>query len=359
MDNLTHTLVGAALAETGLKRATPLATLTLLIAANFPDIDIIAALFGSLTYLEHHRGLTHSILGLPILSALLAAGVYGSSRLMKRRAESQPRARFIRLFVLSLLAMATHPLLDFTNNYGWRPFLPWSNRWYYGDLAFVIDLWIWAGLGSVVFISTAKNAARTITYGMVSATAATFLVTAGAGLRILWPLAICAAIAAGLRFVIKLDHAQARKLNLGALTVLLIYFGALTGLHHLALRRATAVGAAIGASEQVIEVNALPAPANPFLWRAVIATDTAFHLTDLHLLGEGWPPPQRRARETGDREAIQAARRTAEGQTFLRFARFPIAAARRNGQQTEVEIRDIRFLEAGDTFRIIIRVAED
>ena len=72
MDNVTHTLVGAALAETGLKRWTPFATPTLLIAANFPDIDIIVGLFGSLTYLEHHRGITHAIVGIPILSLLLA-----------------------------------------------------------------------------------------------------------------------------------------------------------------------------------------------------------------------------------------------------------------------------------------------
>src|SRR3954462_13884214 len=42
MDNLTHTLVGAALAEAGLKRRTALASATLMIGANFPDIDVVA-----------------------------------------------------------------------------------------------------------------------------------------------------------------------------------------------------------------------------------------------------------------------------------------------------------------------------
>jgi hypothetical protein len=45
MENLTHTFVGAALAECGLKRVTPLATTTLLIAANLPDIDVVSGNF--------------------------------------------------------------------------------------------------------------------------------------------------------------------------------------------------------------------------------------------------------------------------------------------------------------------------
>src|SRR5436853_7936151 len=126
MDNLTHTLVGAALAETGLKRITPLATPTLLIAANAPDIDVISRGFGQLAFLHYHRGLTHSLVGLPALAALLAVIVWGCSRGLERLTGSAAwRARFGPLFGLSLLAIATHPLLDFTNAYGWRPFLPW------------------------------------------------------------------------------------------------------------------------------------------------------------------------------------------------------------------------------------------
>ena len=40
MDNLTHSLVGWALAETGLKRRTRLGTAACVLAANMPDIDV-------------------------------------------------------------------------------------------------------------------------------------------------------------------------------------------------------------------------------------------------------------------------------------------------------------------------------
>ena len=47
MDNLCHTLVGAALAQSGLKRRSPLGTVTLLIGANLPDVDVISLAWGS------------------------------------------------------------------------------------------------------------------------------------------------------------------------------------------------------------------------------------------------------------------------------------------------------------------------
>jgi len=85
MENLTHTLVGAALAETGLKRLTPLGTITLLVAANLPDIDIVYTVFGASAYLEAHRGITHSLFGFPVLALALALIVHGYSRFVRER----------------------------------------------------------------------------------------------------------------------------------------------------------------------------------------------------------------------------------------------------------------------------------
>jgi len=357
MDNLTHTLVGAALAETGLKRATPLATTLLLLAANFPDIDIITALWGPQAYLEYHRGVTHSLVGLPILAALLAAGVYGCSRWIKGRADAEPRcARFGPLLGLSLLAMATHPLLDFTNSYGWRPFLPWSNRWYYGDLAFVIDPWIWAGLGSVLFIITAQTRKRVLGWMLLFAGVIIFLTLAGGGLRVILPLMVCAALAVALKFVLTLNERRMRALSLAALIVLLAYFGALTLAHHVAVERAALVAALAINSEPAVQVHALPMETRPLWWRAVMATERVFYVADLPLVSEGSPPFQRLDRERGNPAAILAARRTSAAQAFLRFARFPIIEARPIGDQTEVEIRDVRFLRAGGFFQVTIRL---
>src|SRR5262245_31612429 len=61
MDNLTHTLYGLALANTGLRRTAPHATLTLIIASNLPDVDSLSLFWGQIHYLKYHRGVTHSL----------------------------------------------------------------------------------------------------------------------------------------------------------------------------------------------------------------------------------------------------------------------------------------------------------
>jgi inner membrane protein len=127
MFNSTHTLVGLAIARTGLDEWVPRAAVTAVIAANLPDIDFLSDLTNMPGYLEHHRGITHSIIGIPVLSLGLAAAMYVFTR------------SFWRTFIVALLAMATHPLLDFSNTYGLRPFLPFDGTWYYGDTIFIID----------------------------------------------------------------------------------------------------------------------------------------------------------------------------------------------------------------------------
>lgn len=57
MDNLAHTLVGAALGYAGLKSRTGLGMATLMISANLPDIDVLGIPFGET--LAWRRGWTH------------------------------------------------------------------------------------------------------------------------------------------------------------------------------------------------------------------------------------------------------------------------------------------------------------
>ena len=61
------------------------------------------------------------------------------------------------LLVASLIATATHPIMDWTNNYGVRFLLPWNPRWFYGDFVFIIDPFIWIVLGGAAFVLTAKT----------------------------------------------------------------------------------------------------------------------------------------------------------------------------------------------------------
>ena len=134
MFNTTHTLVGLGLARGGLNRWAPFATWTAVIAANLPDIDIVAQIGGTASYIEHHRGITHAIAGVPFLAAALATAMYFFARY-----RGAPHASFWRYFFVAIVAMATHPLLDWTNTYGIQPYIPFDTKWYYGDTLFIID----------------------------------------------------------------------------------------------------------------------------------------------------------------------------------------------------------------------------
>lgn len=362
MDNVTHSLVGAALAQTGLKRWTPLATATLILGANFPDLDILVG-FNKLTYLEHHRGITHAIVALPFLSLLLAGLVYAGSRWWRPQSPAFPDAKFGPLFVLSLLAMCTHPLLDFANSYGWRPFLPWSQEWYYGDIDFVVDPWLWAGLGGSLMLVTATTRAQLIGWSVLFAGLALpviFFAGTPWAIKIAW-LAVVA-LFFSLRAALKLTPAMAQRLMRGVLVAGLFYFGMLTWLQRTALAKTqVAAPALIQTGEQIAHIDALPLPAMPLLWRTVVSTNKAFYFSDLPLFSSSLPTVRRYDRASGEAAAITAALREPELQAFLRFARFPtISAQRQQDQTTEVEIRDVRFYDldasTNSTFRTSIRL---
>jgi inner membrane protein len=150
LDNLTHTLIGAALAESGLKRRTALGATTLMIGANFPDIDVVAVFFPNSVF--YRRGVTHGFLALVILPFVLAGIMWAwdQSVRRRRRPDAAP-ADFQQLAILSGIAMITHPTLDFMNTYGMRWLMPFVDRWFYADGLFIIDLWILIALGFGVF----------------------------------------------------------------------------------------------------------------------------------------------------------------------------------------------------------------
>src|SRR5688500_20152413 len=78
MDNLTHSLVGLTAAKAGLERLSPGATALCVLAANAPDCDVAILLFGDRwPYLHHHRGITHALVRVAVLSLFLPIVFYG------------------------------------------------------------------------------------------------------------------------------------------------------------------------------------------------------------------------------------------------------------------------------------------
>ena len=137
MEPVTHLLTGAILARTGFNRRAAYATAAMVIAAELPDIDILWSFAGPLQSFEHHRGITHTLLGLPVEAALVTAGFYLLHRLLKRTTKAPPNWLF--LYFATLVALLSHLFLDWTNNYGIRPFFPFNPHWYAGSFVFIFE----------------------------------------------------------------------------------------------------------------------------------------------------------------------------------------------------------------------------
>jgi len=161
MEPVTHILTGACLARTGFNRRAAYATLTMAVAAEFPDVDTLWSLRGPVEGFAHHRGITHTFLGLPFEAAILVGAVYGLhhwrlARAARTAAASPPESQRVRrpltaapvrwgeLYGFAMLALLSHLLLDYTNNYGLRPFFPFNPRWYAASIVFIFDPWIFA-----------------------------------------------------------------------------------------------------------------------------------------------------------------------------------------------------------------------
>jgi inner membrane protein len=155
VDNLCHTLVGAALGEAGLNRRTRFGTATLMMAANLPDVDVLV--FATETpAVAFRRGWTHGPIAQVLLPVALTAVIVGVARL-RGRAETTPlRTRGVLL--LAYVGMLSHVGLDLLNPYGLRLFAPFDWRWLYGDTLFILDPWLWGVLGAGVWLARRRRA---------------------------------------------------------------------------------------------------------------------------------------------------------------------------------------------------------
>ena len=151
MDNLCHTLVGAAIGHAGLRRKTRFATGTLMIAANLPDLDVLV-MATDVPSIAFRRGWTHGVLAQIVLPLALTALVLLVARGRPPR-PGRPPAHAVWLLLISYLGIYSHVFLDFLNNYGIRLLAPFDWRWIYGDTLFIMDPWLWLTLGLGVWLS--------------------------------------------------------------------------------------------------------------------------------------------------------------------------------------------------------------
>jgi len=311
LEPITHFLTGACLGRAGLNRKTALATLTLTLAAEAPDLDVLSRFGGPAFGFAHHRGFTHSFLGLPLDAAVVVGFVYLIWRLRGRKVKDPNLPpRWGLLFLYACLAGISHILLDFTNNYGVRPFWPFSEKWYSWDIVFIFEpvLFGFLLLGLIVpsFFSLIDREIGARSLGPRGRVAATFALL---GVVVLW----------GLR-----DYEHRRAVS--------------------ALAARTYQGA------EPLRASAYPTMTNPFHWYGVVETPAFFALAPVDSLGPEVDPEGRlQIRYKPEETPVTlAAKNSYLGRVYLDWAQYPITETETLDSPEAgyiVEFVDLRFVQ--------------
>jgi inner membrane protein len=317
LEPVTHFLFGAVMGRAGLNRKTALATATLTLAAEAPDLDVLSRFGGSAFALNHHRGFTHSFLGVPLVAAAVVAFVYAIWRVRGRKTRNPDvPPRWGLLFVYGCLAGLSHILLDYSTSYGVRPLWPFSERWISWDIVFIVEpvllVVLILGLCVPLLFSLineeigARSGKHALPNGRLAATLALV------GVFAYWGLS---------------DYQHRRAIA--------------------ALQARNYMGA------DAMRVSAFPYMTDPFRWYAVAETTTFFATMDVNsLTPEVDPQAQMEIHYKPEETPVTlAAKNTYLGKVFLSWAKYPLVESEQlhdnptdNGRAAYVvRFRDLRY----------------
>jgi inner membrane protein len=266
MDNITHSLIGAALAGATVPRDAPpkqrrVFFIAGIVAANLPDLDLLYTRITPppLGYLIHHRGHTHTIVGLLVFAAL----IWLVTRLPQVREAIGTAGK--RFWALVGLALASHLIADGWNSYGIHPFFPLSNQWIYGDAIFIMEPWFWVLLGVAVVLNTRNRWGR---WSLAGSLILIPLAAAGIGMLPWAAVAALGVVATVLRMAWRpLDESRRATVALMAAVAFVALSASFSG----AVARQIARNDPFAAA-RTVDLILNPRPGNPLCWDAMRLT---------------------------------------------------------------------------------------
>ena len=291
MDNLTHSLTGAVAAKllettfptvAGESSAHRKKFWLLVSSANIPDLDVVLGLLGDPIFsIQHHRGITHSLLFAPLLALLSAMMFFKLGRLKD----------FKTLWVYGLLGVWLHIFFDLITPFGTQLLAPFSAARFSLDLMFIIDPFFTAILGlTLLFGKALKSRRRPFLFGGI-----TF---------------------AGLYLLLEVFN------------------------HHRAYQRIETALQRDGIA--ATKISAFPQPLSIFRWMGLAQTESGVAQVFFSLLNEEhhW---QFIHYQNANDEFVAQALQAPETQWYLAFARHPWIISERRGEMQVVEVQDLQF----------------
>jgi inner membrane protein len=312
MEPVTHLMTGAVLARAGFNRKAAYATLAMTLAAEAPDLDVLWSFKGPIAGFEHHRGWTHTLIGIPLEAAIVTGFIWLIHRWRtKRNQPHKPHGAPVRwplVYLFSVIALLSHILLDWTNNYGVRPFFPFDAHWYAGSFVFIFEPVIFGLLLGALIAPTL--------FGLVnSEVGVKKSAFRGRG----WAIAALIGIVAlwSFRFIQRnkaIDLARAAESN----------------------------------PDAIVRATADPYPINPFRWQTLVETPLLYRLSTVNNLnGDVTSRPEADIyfKPPSTLAALEA-KRSWLGHIYLDWSQYPMVndAGTDADGLTTVTFRDLRFI---------------
>ncbi len=229
--------------------------------------------------------------------------------------------RWASLYGFTLIALLSHILLDWTNNYGVRPFFPFNPHWYAGSFVFIFE----PVMFFLLLIGLLAPPLFGLVAGEVGAQRPTFR---GRG----WAIFALVSIAAlwGLRIM---ERSSAIQLASNA-----------------------TYGPTNTPSAEVLRITASPYPVNPFRWHTIVETPAFYQMATADTFHStlASDPAQDLFYKPPATPAIETAKQSRLGRAYLDWASWPLVteagpaapvhAAPHTPDWNSVAFRDLRFM---------------
>jgi inner membrane protein len=229
------------------------------VGSNLPDVDVLYTTFvgDPLTYVLHHRGYTHTLIGALIAAAVLWGLCQLWLRYRRLQASAGERAWVAAAAVGGVLL---HLAMDYTNSYGVHPFWPFFNGWFYGDSVFIVEPLMWLAAVPLIFLLQTR-----VARGLVAIAVAAAIIAVSAAGVVATPAVLAFIAIAAAMFAVGRWSAPAVALGCGigwwlAVTAMFAVSG------RIASARLGALAQAEFAHSRTLDAVLTPMPADPLCW---------------------------------------------------------------------------------------------
>jgi membrane-bound metal-dependent hydrolase YbcI (DUF457 family) len=379
MDTITHGIVGALIGKGFFsERNGRVATFAATVGAMFPDVDVVQEIFSRdpLAIVKYHRAITHSFLALPFFAALLAwltrAGFAFAKKRWNLRDWEAPSWGI--LFLICVIAIASHIFLDAMTSFGTRIWYPFSQQRVAWDLLFIIDFCFTAivllpQIVAWIYSDRTKTSGRATAMWVLLTLCAfgAWKIAAAVGFPFhLWIVFLAAAIIGALFFLPAFRNAGFRVRSAhwcqAGFVLMLAYLLACSIAHHAALLRTRNFAAA--SHIPIDRIAALPLPPSLLDWGGVIRSSDGVYQARFDLRDSA-APVFAFSPDSEPNEYVARALLLPEVQLYWSFARFPVIRTSSEGGRHYVDFNEHRFITrsrqgpAPFSYRVVFNDAGD